>query len=296
MHSFKLRVLIFLMHLIVVLGLQACGSEKKANTEKEDTSAVSSEKKELQKVLNEIPKPTEMPYLLKNTGAEFNANFVNPYKNVEKYMATDFKAAVNLGIYATDIGYVCVYEKVQNAIDYIRSAKQLGDKLGISNAFEPSVEKRFESNLNNIDSLAKIIDEALLKSDKYLKDAKRTTTSALIFTGSFIEGLFIATQLIDSYPKDILPTDARHQILVPLARVIVKQRQPLTNLINAMKDTQKDEDSEKLTKSLEELAAVYDKLDLETQIKENKGKLILTDKNLEAITKKVKEIRTMIVN
>ena len=41
-------------------------------------------------------------------------------------------------------------------------------------------------------------------------DDNRNKLSAMVVTGSFVEGLYIATGLVKSYPKDLLPTDAKN--------------------------------------------------------------------------------------
>ena len=122
-------------------------------TEDDTTTEENEVKEDLQKVLTDVPEPSEMPYQLKATGAEFDPKLPNPSGDVEKYKTTNNKAALNLGVYATDVGYVSVYEKVQNALDYIDATKNLGDKLGVTNAFDPEMRERFESNLSNIDTL-----------------------------------------------------------------------------------------------------------------------------------------------
>ncbi|NJO03837.1 MAG: hypothetical protein HC880_21140 [Bacteroidia bacterium] len=187
----------YLFITLALMGLYACGSgggeSEEAGTE--DTTQAEEVEKNLQQVLTKVPEPSEMPYQLKATGAEFSSKIPNSPDKAEMYKTTNNKAALNLGVYATDVGYVSVYEKVQNAIDYIQAVEELGDKLGISSALDPKLQERFKNNLSAIDSLTTIVDEALQQSDQYLKDNERNSIAALIFTGSFLEGLYISTQL-----------------------------------------------------------------------------------------------------
>jgi hypothetical protein len=87
--------------------------------------------------LTQAPRPSELPYELQATGADFNANIPNPHTNVDKYKTTNFKASINLGIYATDLGYLSSYSKVQNALEYVKALKSLADKVGVSSSLEP---------------------------------------------------------------------------------------------------------------------------------------------------------------
>lgn len=301
----NLKKLLQTKYLLVVLTvtLYACGGsgEKKNNGTDvgKDTAKniVNDIKEQNKKVLTGIPKPSEIPYLIKQTGAEFDSKLTNPPASSDKYKTTNNKAALNLGIYATDLGYVVTYEKVQNAIDYMNAAKGLAEKLGVAGAFDRNTVQRFQNNLATIDSLTSIINESMKKSDDYLKNDERNDIAALIFTGSFLEGLFIATELVANYPKDILPEEARIQILVGLVREILKQKAPLGELIKALKSlNDKPEDVNKLITDLEELHKIYEALNMEEKIRKNQGDLILSDKTLIGITKKVNAIRTDLIN
>ncbi|MGC4021305.1 MAG: hypothetical protein QM734_04860 [Cyclobacteriaceae bacterium] len=57
-----------------------------------------------------------------------------------------------------------------------------------------------------------------MKSDNRIKPA------ALMITGSFVEGLYISTGVIKTYPKDILKDDDRILVLTPLIRVVLQQK------------------------------------------------------------------------
>jgi hypothetical protein len=289
-NSFKQYSKIGLFGLLVFC--YACGGGdkdgKKTDTKSESKSDL---KQNIQKVLNEVPKPSDIPYLLMETGADFDEKLPNRPDNVKKYLTTNNAAALNLGVYAADIGYVSIYEKAQDAIKYVSAAKQLSDKLQISNVLDAVAVKRFEENLKNKDSLVNIIDESLKSSDKYLKDNERNTIAAMIFTGTFVEGLYIATELVANYPNDV-PLETKNQVLIPLVRIILKQEKPLNDLIKVLKSLDLEPDINDLIKSFEELDKLYKALDIEEKIKNNKGDLVLNDKTIKEITAKVKAIRT----
>ncbi|MCU0445198.1 MAG: hypothetical protein MUE85_09780 [Microscillaceae bacterium] len=282
--------------ILCLVVLYACGGGETKKDTTEDTAKAGENKEKLQKILADVPEPSELPAQLKKTGADFNEKFANAPANVEKYKTTNFKAALNLGVYATDVGYVSVYEKVQNALEYIKAVKSLGDKLNITSAFDPKLQERFEKNLKNVDSLTKIIDESLAKSDAYLKDQERSNVATLIFAGTFVEGVYIATQLVSTYPKDLLPEDAKNEVLIDIVRLVLDQEKTLGDLLNALKGLEKSEDSDKLIAQLEDLQKLYKALDIQEKIKNNQGGLIITDKTIQGITEKVKEIRNSIVS
>ncbi len=276
--------------------LVACGADPKSEQEDTDTTATNEVVESLEKVLNDVPNPSEIPYQLKSTGADFSTEITNSAANAEKYLTTNNKAALNVGVYSTDVGYVSVYEQVQNALDYIKAVERLGDKLDITNAFDPKMQERFKGNISNVDSLTAIINEALSQSDKYLKSNDRNSIAALIFTGSFIEGLYISTQIVDTYPDDLLPEDVKDEVLLGLVRIITEQDKPLQDLLKALKSLDKEDEIQGYISDLEALAAIYKELNIQEKIEKNQGTLILNDKTIKNITSKVKEIRTKIVS
>ena len=92
--------------------------------------------------------------MLQTTGAEFNESLINPRDKADQYASITNKAALNLGVYAADIGYLVSYDKTQEAIDYLNAAKALADGLGVIGSFDLEVLNQFEKNLSNKDSLS----------------------------------------------------------------------------------------------------------------------------------------------
>lgn len=291
-----LSILIFL----AVVMMPACNSSSSDSTGEEtdtDTTTQGEVTQNLQEVITEVPEPSQLPAQLELTGAEFDEKLPNPPASAEQYQITNDKAALNLGVYATDIGYVSVYGQVTNATDYIEAVEMLGDKLGVSSALDPNLQERFKSNLSNVEELTKIVDEAIANSDKYLKENERQNIAALIFTGTFIEGLYISTQLVTTYPEDLLPTkEARDEVLVGISRLIVDQDKPLGDLIEALQALPQEGEAKTLVEDLSQLKEIYEKLDIQEKIEQNQGDFIINDETIKGITEKVKEIRTKIVS
>jgi hypothetical protein len=290
------RLSIYLLAIATASLLASCGSSTKKDDQSSDEfkQAEESLKDQIKDVVYNIPSPSEIPYLLQATGAEFNQSLLNDRKKVDQYLTRNEKAALNLGVYAADIGYLSSYEKTQEAIDYLSSAKKLADNLGIS-SFDPEVLKRFEANISNKDSLATLLDRAVKKTDKYLKDDSRTKLAALLVTGSFVEGLSISTGLIKTYPNNVLKEADRNNILTPLIRVILEQEKSIDELAKMLGAVDQAEPVASIQANLTALKASYRALDIEEKIKNNRSDLVLSDKNLVEITKIVDKMRKEIV-
>jgi hypothetical protein len=283
----------YLVMILFAAGLLSCGgSKKKEGTSNEFDTAATDIQKQVQNVIYEIPSPSEIPYTIQATGADFNRDLINKLEKEKKYLATPKIAALNLGVYATDVGYLVTYEQVQDALNYMKVSLDIAENLGLKNAMDAAVISRFQTNLNEKDSLANILNQTISQSDKYLKDTKRDNIAALVVAGTFIEGLYISSQLVARYPKNIVKDDSRMLILTPLIRLIIDQEKPLGDMINLLKSIDlKDDWIEGLINSLTELQKNYSDLNFKEKIKNNRSDLALTDKTLERITIQIEKIR-----
>lgn len=288
------RPLIFVLLIATLaLGLASCsksGDDKDQNSREFD-EANEALKNQIEEVAYNVPPPSEIPYLLQATGAEFNQNLVNSREKVDQYTSHNDKAALNLGVYAADIGYLTSYDKTQEAIDYLTACKTLSDDLGLIGTFDAELLEKFERSISNKDSLTRLLDRTMKKSQNYLRDDSRNKLSSLVVAGSFIEGLYIATGLIKSYPKNILPEDNRNLVLTPLMRVVLDQKGSVSEMVKMLEAAEQTETVAAIREDFKTLEETYQNLNIEEQIRNNRADLVLTDKNLEGITTVVEKIR-----
>ena len=289
------RLIYFAISPLIAIALASCGSSSsdKDKNSAEFEDADENLKQQLEELIYNIPSPSEIPYLLQATGAEFNESLINPRTKVDQYASRTDKAALNLGVYAADIGYLSSYDKTQQAIDYLNSTKTLADNLGVIGSFDVEVLQKFEANISNKDSLTRLLDRTIKKTQTYLADDNRNKLSALVVTGSFIEGLYISTGLVKSYPKDLLPDDSRNLVLTPIIRVILDQKKSCVRhgenaFIYSVEQT---EPVTTIASDLKALEATYASLNIDEQIRNNKANLVLSDANLIEITNIVEKIR-----
>lgn len=280
---------------LAALGMTACGS---GSSDRDKNSAEFSQADSIgthiEELVYNIPSPSEIPYLLQTTGAEFNESLVNPRNKADQYSSRTDKAALNLGVYAADIGYLSSYDKTQEAIDYLQSAKTLADGLGVIGSFDTEVLKQFEANISHKDSLTRQLDRTIKQTQAFLQDANKNKLSALVVTGSFVEGLYIATGLVKTYPKDLLPTDAKNTILTPLIRIVLEQKKSVGEVNKMLQEVDQTESVANLKADMQALQTEYAALNIEEQIRSNKANLVLSDKNLVEITNIVERLRKSI--
>jgi len=290
------NLLRFLSLALIVLLVSACGGGGKKEsdmTSEEFEQAKADLQENVKKVLYEIPSPAEIPFLLQATGADFDGALVNDIKKIDGYASTNDKAVLNLGIYSTDIGYLSSYEKTQESLTYMRSCRKLADNLGLSSSFSPDLIEEFEKNIESRDSLANLVNETIAKAEDLLKEDDRGNLAALLITGSFIEGLYLSTQIVDRYPKD-LPEETRTIILTPLIRMILDQKKPLADLIAMLKGVDQTDRTRNILGKLEAIYAIYESLKIDEQIKNNTA--VLSGDTIKGIITGVANLRNEIAS
>jgi len=283
---------------VLALGvLIACGgTEENTSNESADFDAAREElKKKIEEVTYKIPNPTEVPYLIEATGAEYNADFLNAKESADNYLTTFSKTATNLGIYASDVAYLTSYGKTQESIDYLQTIKKLADHLGVVSAVDEIVLKKFEKNIDSKDSLEVLINQAIDNVDQYLKDEQRNKVAALVTAGSFVEGLYLSTTLVKTYPHDLFSDEQRNIILTPVIKIILDQKAAIAEVIKLLKSVDSDAEVDQLIVDFEALLKTYENLNIEEQIKNNRADLMLSDETLKSITEQIDKMRTRLI-
>lgn len=285
----------------VLIGCSGSDSQQNITDADTDTTnlAVNDGKLiKVQEIFYTIPSPIEMASLLKKSGTTYNAKNLNNVHNVVKYTSAK-KQALNLGVYGADLSYASIFNQNQESIIYLSCAKQLADQLGVTSAFNNETMDRIETNIENRDSLLEIISDAFYTIDGYLKENNRQNISALVITGGWIEGLYLATKITKdskSAPED-------------LKKRIADQKYSLGDLILLVDSYPADEGLVDIRKDLQSLQDIYDRIELyresgESTTDEATGVTVLggtsssnmTDEQLNEIAEKVKEIRSAYIN
>ncbi len=198
------KILIILTAFAFILVGCGDGQQKKesfddilGDTPNIDSSEVTQElPTEAQQVLQNISSsPVEMAALLQNAGVEFSEKYITEVQDVDRYN-TDFKRAVNLGILGADLGYLNMYKKTGPVMNNMQAIRKLSEELNVQQFFDFQTIKRLATNNENIDSLMYITLQSFNNMDTYLQQNGRSEISALIICGTWIEGMYIATQVL----------------------------------------------------------------------------------------------------
>ncbi len=254
-----LQVLSLGMIITMLAGCSSQGGTKKTDEVTVDQSEMDTKAvKDLSQVKNifySLPSPLETAMLIKTAGAKYNEELLNPIRNVDNYN-TSKSMALNLGIYTTDLSFASLFDQTQTAIKYMGNAKKLADKMGILDAIDNNTIARLEENVNNRDVIMDIISETFMSSSAYLSDANRKGQAAIVLVGGWVEGLYIATQLVGNSPiKDN-----------KLVQRIVDQKYSLDIVMHLLdSDEVKDNpDVASVKNEMVELKKIFDKITIKT--------------------------------
>lgn len=244
------------------------------------------------KIFYMVPSPIETAALLKKAGANYDMDILNPIENVSKYETIRSKA-LNLGIYGADLSYVSIFDQTQETMLYVSCTKRMADDLGITSAFDSKKMERIEENINRKDSMLNIISDSYWIADAYLKENQRANISAMIITGGWIEGLYIATRLAGNSVSNS-----------GLVKRIAEQKYSLDNLYALVNSYEKSEDINVILKDINALKAIFDELEIVSTSGENttdpetgvttigsSKEIKITEEQLASITSTVESIR-----
>ena len=200
-----------LIFILICITILACNSNK-SGKELDINEMLAGEGSELvtdiqdenlNEIIQSIPSPLELAAVIRSSGVEFNDQLMNPDKNKDQY-ASSYDRAFNLGVYGGDLGYINMYEKSYLALNYLGAIKKLADDLKVGHFFDFNTIKRFASNNDKVDSLLYISTSSFNRMDDYLRSQERGHLSALILSGSWLEGLYIATEIASVHPVEEL--------------------------------------------------------------------------------------------
>ncbi len=194
-------------------------------------------------VVQNISSPVEMASLIKSTGVEFSQKILNSPDRVTDYN-TSFKRALNLGVYSADLGYINMFDKNTIVISYLLAVKNMAEGLKVGQFFDFNALKRLATNSNNLDSLMEISVSSMNKMDGYLRAQKRSNVSSLIVTGAWIEGLYIASSVIEQTNNEELTNRiAEQKDIVDILLIILNNYSNEPNFASLAKDVEKLRDA-----------------------------------------------------
>ena len=253
-----------LFFVLAAFALIACGEDQSGSKLKEITADLDSileeerivsqrtlkELKNASKVVYTLPSPVEMADILHKTKAVYDVAILNDPNNISNYV-TDYKRALNLGVYFADLSFTSMFDYPQEAMKFMGAAQAMSDELNIQGVYTEEVMMRLEDNLSNKDSLIDIVASTYMDTDMYLQDNERPIIAKSILAGAWLEGLYVAVNLKTQPPKG---SDVWSKI--------GEQKPAINNLKNMLSDCN-DPQFDSLVSELDELVILFEGINID---------------------------------
>ena len=157
----------------------------------------------IEDISKNISSPVEIANLLQMLEVPFSQNYLASSIDANK-QSTTFDKALKLGILGADLGYLNMYEKTGSSLDILSSIRKLAEGIKVGQFFDFETIKRLSQNKSNLDSLLFLSIDSYTQIDNYLRDNDRGQLSSLMIIGVWIEGQYLATQVVKEYPDPML--------------------------------------------------------------------------------------------
>jgi len=195
--------------------------------------------------------PVEVCNIFERLGIRYNDTIILASDNRNLYMSS-YKAAMNLGVYGVDMGYMKLFGVNRQTVGYFSTIRTLSDRLNMPDTFLSDAIRSFDADIGNADSLTTLMNDAYSKIDEHLRREGSEGTLGLMLMGGWIEAMYLATQLAYD-PKNPDP-----QVVGKLA----EQKYSLISLLSFMKNYYDDPMVVFYTKKLKYLNRWFDTFEI----------------------------------
>ncbi len=249
-------------------------------------------------IIQQIPSPLEMSALIKESGARYNSNYLNEPENYSKY-DSGYKRSLNLGIYATDLGYSNLYEESQQSIFYVGAIKELTDELRIGQYFnfemiENLAEKR------DLDSLLLLSTQNFNDINDHFKEQQRPHLSALMLVGGWMEALHIACGVENQTAGNIALIEKIGEQKIVLSKIkellsyFIEFDKDINNLFSQFLELEEIYNNVNIVEIYGE--PTYEEVEGILEVKDNSSTTVnISDEAVDLIREKVNDIRVEII-
>jgi hypothetical protein len=291
-----------LLLLIAIFFLAACGQRPSENLEvnldEVDVGELQISSETMNDIIQNIASPIEVAAMISALNVPYSTHYLSDPESLSTN-TTSFEMAFSLGALSADLGYLNMYEKTGTAVNYLSSMNRLADALQIGQFFDFATIKRLATSSSDLDSLMFISVNSFNNMDDYLRETERSNLSALMITGVWIEGLYLATQVAVQNTNEDLKS------------MIGEQKLILNDLLLILNNYSNEEAIADYINDLEEIKSIYNSVKItyevgEPQTIEKDGMLMvvqsesshvtMSDETLQKIIEVTEQIRNMHMN
>ncbi|MCT4590470.1 MAG: hypothetical protein N4A71_21760 [Carboxylicivirga sp.] len=228
----KNSIALFLAMGFVVLttfsSCNSCSSNKKESIEDQVSFDEISLEETVEEVYYSLPSPEEMIDYIRSNDVTFDYRLLLGI-NYADSVKTHTEKTILIGAYMANAAYLSVYSKTEFLQEYLLAIKNLADDIGLSTGLTEQQEKIFAELTDNPEAVSKYSRLIYDNIINYVQNYDDGTTLSLIFTGAYIESLYI---LIELHPEFY---ENKQSI-----KRLVEQKIIFDDILALMKSTAKD--------------------------------------------------------
>jgi hypothetical protein len=196
------------------------------------------------------PSPAEMLSVFDMADMSFEGALINPAERVDQYLDSKTKTYA-LGVYITDLAYAALLGRHEETLDYLDVVKALSEEININEAVNESMIENARNNLDYLDSLYNISNEAFINILSFCERNERSNTIVMLTAGAFTESLFLAVHMVDDY-------ETADQLLQHLA----DQKYTIANFMLFANSLESDDPGVvSILKDMEKIKNIYEGID-----------------------------------
>ena len=291
-----------LLLLTAIFFLASCGQRSSENLEvnmdEVDVGELQISSETMNEIIQNIASPIEVAALINALNVPYSTSYLADPESLSAN-TTSFEMAYSLGALSADLGYLNMYEKTGTAVNFLSSINRLADALQIGQFFDFATIKRLATSSSDLDSLMFISVNSFNNMDDYLRETERSNLSALMITGVWVEGLYLATQVAQENSNEDLKS------------MIGEQKLILNDLLLILNNYKNEETIVRYINDLQKIKSVYDEVRItyevgEPETIEKDGMLIvvqsesshvsMSDETLQKIIEVTQEVRNLRMN
>jgi hypothetical protein len=133
-------------------------------------------------------------------------------------------------------------------LESVAQIAKLAKTVGVESAFSGEFGNKVSSSVGKEDTLMDVIDNAYAKAERNLQSNDRVSTTAIIIAGGWIEGLYIASEIVG--------TKAREPKTMQAYKKVYDQIYAFQYVSDLLKQYNKDADCVKMLEELKPLVNI----------------------------------------
>jgi translation initiation factor 2 beta subunit (eIF-2beta)/eIF-5 len=202
---------LFSIVFLCVMWVFSCGRKQESNSISSPESRTFILERE--NFFNSLKNQEDVSNLISTV--DYKSDFLNDPNKYYQYTSNSIKAAANLGVYISNLNYCIVFKEKEAIKKYFNASYELSKAIQIEQSFLEFLMKRYETNIEQNDSVKVVIHQLFNQATAGLKDTDRERLAGIAMAGYQLENLHLLLSTLASLPDKLTPqqSDIRQQIL-----------------------------------------------------------------------------------